>query len=109
MPAGAIWVAGDPSSAMEKSVFSLFALKLWRCRSIWGKVLKGQDRTAFILFLHNTLCECLKHKVKSYLEFNDAIVPFHSKLQESLITSLRGQAIQLTSKERLEKIITVSK
>jgi len=64
---------------------------------------------AFIPLLRNTLRECLKHQAKAYLESNDAIAPFHSKLQGSLITSLRGQAIQLTSKERLEKIITVNK
>lgn len=53
--------------------------------------------------MRNVVCECLKHKVKTYLEFNDAIAQFHRKLQESLITSLRGQATEHTSNERLEK------
>lgn len=83
---------------------------LWSCgEKQLGKSSKGQGCVAFIPLLHNTLCEHLKHQVKTYLEFNDAIAPFRSKLQESLITSLRGQAIQLTSKGRLEKIITVNK
>lgn len=33
-----------------------------------GESSKGRDCVAFISLLHNTLCECLKHQVKTYLE-----------------------------------------